>query len=631
MRKLLDEQPDAVLPREMWSLYRTAAQHAGDVRAVAEALEALTEDGTKATADEMAELAQAYFTVGRMASALATLRELKDRFPEHPDSADSDEIFTAGEASMRERYASLSLDPDKSVGVFALADKVQLALERSQFERVETLAEAVHAVEPDFPPVLNNVSLARFMQGDTDGALATNDRVLARFPENTHALSNRVRFLLSRGERDEARLVGERLRPLTVLKDQAEKRLEAFALLGDDAAVCGLFDEDYGLPDLNEPFDDEVAASLNANQLFAYHLAAVSLARTGRGKEADRLWDYVLTANIAPFTQWAEENREQREKPIGERYSPFPFPMPYWFPFSFLKSVQSASRKTKNPDDFKRVITESLPTLTPVLSALLERGDEQAVLFALQIGVSFSERPEIAAILESFALGNNQPDRLRLKAAQELVDVGVWEPGYKTVWRDGEPTELLLSSLEITTEPAGKLPRAVTELMGKANDAHAKGEHAEAERIMLEARQLEPFSPEIANNLAAMIMVQEGREDEAEAMIRSIHELFPEYVFGILNHTRLAIRDGDYDTARESLDGLMMLRKMHLSEYTQMCRAQVDLALAQDNKDAAKSWLDMWQQVDPSDEQIFPYLMRLTTPEELMERFAALKKPGRRR
>jgi hypothetical protein len=53
------------------------------------------------------------------------------------------------------------------------------------------------------------------------------------------------------------------------------------------------------------------------------------------------------------------------------------------------------------------------------------------------------------------------------------------------------------------------------------------------------------------------------------------------------------------DRARQLLAPLLTRQRLHVSEFSALCMAQVNVALAERNREQARHWLDIWRQVMP--------------------------------
>ena len=94
-------------------------------------------------------------------------------------------------------------------------------------------------------------------------------------------------------------------------------------------------------------------------------------------------------------------------------------------------------------------------------------------------------------------------------------------------------------------------------------------------------------------------------------MLQDIHRRFPDYTFGIISMAHMAMQVGDVDKARDLLNGLMQRKRLHYSEYEVLCMAQIELCLAEKNKDAARSWFETWERVDPENPKLEMYRLRV--------------------
>jgi tetratricopeptide (TPR) repeat protein len=105
------------------------------------------------------------------------------------------------------------------------------------------------------------------------------------------------------------------------------------------------------------------------------------------------------------------------------------------------------------------------------------------------------------------------------------------------------------------------------------------------------------------NNLA-MVYGLQGRNDDGEALIKEIHERFPDYLFATVAIARMHMRDKQYDAAEELLKPLPARRKLHYSEAQALFTAQIELHEWRGNHDAAKTWLDMWARLAPDHPEV---------------------------
>jgi tetratricopeptide (TPR) repeat protein len=213
--------------------------------------------------------------------------------------------------------------------------------------------------------------------------------------------------------------------------------------------------------------------------------------------------------------------------------------------------------------------------------------------------------------LKDFALSQDGPDKLRIEAAQLVREAGLLPAGPARIWSQGEWHDLLLLGFEIYDEPELTVHSPqVTEWMQDAVLALREQDVQRAEPLLRKALAQEPDKPDLLNNLAVVYELQ-GQHQEKKALIREIHERYPDYFFGRANLARQYTQDGDYERARQLLDPLLRQNRIHTSEFVSLCAAEIELHLAQGNVDAARSWFNFWDSTHLPDPQIERYRSRL--------------------
>ncbi|HUX87007.1 MAG TPA: hypothetical protein VMW65_08395 [Chloroflexota bacterium] len=56
---------------------------------------------------------------------------------------------------------------------------------------------------------------------------------------------------------------------------------------------------------------------------------------------------------------------------------------------------------------------------------------------------------------------------------------------------------------------------------------------------------------------------------------------------------------------------MLARHEFHTSEFAALCSAEIDLALAHKQREAARSWLGFWSQVDPDNPLVAHYRRRI--------------------
>jgi tetratricopeptide (TPR) repeat protein len=187
---------------------------------------------------------------------------------------------------------------------------------------------------------------------------------------------------------------------------------------------------------------------------------------------------------------------------------------------------------------------------------------------------------------------------MRMKAAQHCVQAGVIPTGLTRLWLKGEWTDMLLIGFELHGEQVIRHSAQVERIMVEAGEAMWQDEAERAERLWKQALKLEPDKPDVLYNLAQAYALQD-RMDESRAVVEEVRQRFPDYLFGQIDAVRRLTTEKRYEEAQAILDQLMTRKRWHFSEFAAFAGAQIELHLAEGNRGAAKSWLEMWKQADP--------------------------------
>lgn len=102
--------------------------------------------------------------------------------------------------------------------------------------------------------------------------------------------------------------------------------------------------------------------------------------------------------------------------------------------------------------------------------------------------------------------------------------------------------------------------------------------------------------------------------DEAEALLgrrRYVEARELLYGFAPISLARMHIQRGELDDARALLQPLLTRPRIHIEEFGDLCATQIDLALAEQDRDAARTWLDLWAGADPENPTLATWRRRI--------------------
>ena len=559
-------------------------------------------------------LAGAYLLNRSPALALRTFRQYLRRWPDHPRAAEARHIAAGLEAVMDSHLALLDLTGADAMECAILHEEVQAFLARDLHAQARQKAEALLRRRPHFTAAVNNLSEAYFRDGQLDQAIACALRTLGSDAENVHALSNLTRYLYLSGRWSEARDWALKLQAAQTTGSHAwAKKAEALSYLGDDDGVLALFRE----------FQEGTEEQRGIPDAFFHHLVAVACQRLGQEEEARRQWQECL--RLQPGFDLARDNLEDLRRPIGERHGPWAFSFNNWLPVNLLREVdeflKTLGKHVKDETLHRRVsdFLQKHPALAALVPVLFERGDPAGRSFALRFALA-AATPEMLAAARDFALGQRGPDGMRSEAMQAVMKAGLQPPGPKRMWMEGEWRDIQLMGWQVTAEalPPPRHSPQVAAWTREAVEAIHSGEHVRGEMLLKKALIEEPDGPDLLNALGAAYHAQ-GRDHEADEVVRQTYERFPEYLFGIVAMAQLLMREGNLPEAKALLDRLLTRPRFHVSEFGAVCAAQIDYWLVQAKPEGARHWLDMWQKTSRGGAVLHSYRNRVHAAEQFVE------------
>lgn len=541
----------------------------------------------------MNNLAIGYATEGRVALATKTYREMLKKFP-NEDSDKNRETLSVFEAEVNK--IMLSNDFTSGEDGFEMAclhEEAQVLLDEGEYSQARQTALQILRKHPNAVPPRNNISLMYFFEGNLPKAIEVSKEVLTIAPNNPHALGNLARYSFYLGKYDETQNYANRLKAFeTDEYSRALKQIETFSYLGDNEAVVEVFQK-YG---------EKKTAEFETSE-FIFHLVAVAFYNLGKTKEARKYWKKSL--EIEPGFHLATENLAELDLPEHERNAPFPFSFSYWLPKGFSKKLIDLSGQVLGDDPNQKAIEKQIqklfadnPFFLNVFRQLLERGDRTQRNLAIII-LPLVNTPESLETLKQFAFGQKGSDDLRNSAALKLAEKGYIGKNVR-LWVKGQWMDLKLLAFKINPEAMDneKYTAQAMKLMEKAIAALKRNDGKTADSILQEVLKIHPDSPSALNNLSMAYELQNRRE-ESYQLVREIHERFPDYSFGRINLAHILLRQGKKEEAFDLIQPILELSELHTTEMSGLARFQIEYYLKIKQKESARYWLEMWNQVDP--------------------------------
>jgi tetratricopeptide (TPR) repeat protein len=556
--------------------------------------------------------------------ALQTMRHAVERFPNHQKANDTRTTIAQFEPMVDELLADIGLTEatgcsrEQGIALATLHERGQCYLHQGKYDLSKQDEEEVLRQQPSFVSARNNLSLISCLQGDLEGAIGQAQQVLEQEPDNIHALSNLIRFHILTGDFAQAQSFAEPLKTSQANAwDGWTKKIEGLSYLRDDVGVVALYEQAKAAGNLKEPL-------LNPRLL---HLVAVAMAHLGQTNHAEKQWQATLKQ--FPNFDLAQGNLENLRKPIEQRYAAWPFKLDDWLTLSEIEDLRKVIAPTKtnsNQPPSSQLCQRYLAAhsrLTQIVPILLERGDPMSHEFAILLCQN-AQTPELLESLKQFVLGQSGPDEVRYRAATTLVEAGLIDREKVRLWLKGKWQEIMLLNYQFHDDPSVGHSRPVEKLLRQAillMQQNSVLEAEQAEALLLQALDKEPNAADVQNNLAAAYSIQ-GREAEAIALLHQIAKQHPDYLFAQVSIARLHIQAGELEIAEAMLKPFLSRRRFHFDEFAKFTDVHLLLLQAQGNLEGAKTWLQIWEQIDADNPLILPWKLRLKGNDAL----ATLKK-----
>ena len=164
----------------------------------------------------------------------------------------------------------------------------------------------------------------------------------------------------------------------------------------------------------------------------------------------------------------------------------------------------------------------------------------------------------------------------------------------------GKGQETSALTYELHHEPH-KHSRKVNNLLANALELMRRydvDEAKQAEVLLKKALEVEPNAADLLNTLAVSYQLQ-NRLDEAQALFEQIQIQQPDYILASVIPAQTHLLKGEIAEAEALLQPLLSHKRFHFDDFGNFSNVYLQLLLAQNNKEAAVGWLQLWQQATP--------------------------------
>lgn len=554
-------------------------------------------------------------------SAILAFERFLEMAPEHPGASTAREELVKLRKILPELLDAFDDSLPKTLPRIASIEKVLHLIKLGRFGDVIRRCESHLQSYPDDWRIRNNLSESLAYLGKPDEAISAFGETIRRAPENFYAHAARCRVLYLQAKFAESDADAETVMSLVPKQvSDLTKAAQAFAFRGDGDKIDWAYRQAESRRWLDDP-DTEVAVLL--------HLQATRHAMDGDTKTARQLWKQAEA--MAPGATLAGENLADLRELIGDRWGPAYFEVRDWFDQSqqaVLKLlVRPDSADGKEDDRLDRVLSGFLkpnPHLESLFRGMLDRSDGDCQRFVIILAKQ-SRNQETKRMLLDYVQGSRGTDAVRQHLASDLSQRGELPSPILSMHVRGKVDQLEFLTFKITDEPSVPENRSdqICEMIDDAVQAMKTGDPATAEGLFREVLQQEQGEPDVLNNLAMSLILQD-RMDEADRLIDEMIKKHPDYFFGRVAAANRLIQGKQYDEAFEILIELQRQDELHETEFTALATSMIHAFTGKRDFANAERWLGMFADYQPDHPQIDQLAGFVESQRTLTKRIASL-------
>ena len=474
----------------------------------------------------------------------------------------------------------------------------------------------------NWPPVHNNLAQALFYNGQPAEAISTVESVLAREPNNLHALSNAIKFLAWSGKTMEARALWDRLRHVEAEKESDRyKQAEAAAILEEDESVYQIL----------KPVVD--AGEETDLMLYAQAIYRLAVAEANRGRTQSALKRLKELDQSDPRVQDLIEALKAKRPGTGWSTRYAYFSVPELMPMSNFEKVallMDQRQKLDEPQFRKRVdkLVAQYPQLLLIGRKLI--WDAQQPQLGLDL-LDMLGTPEAYAMIREFGLSQVGSDQERFDALIGLKEAGVLKADEPVrMWSEGEWREIKLISYEINDEPEITYAPTVVKLYERALEAYQRHDFVEAERLLKQVVALEPRAADAYYNLGTTYIMQD-KVEQGKAMYRKSMEVRPLYAMPRCQLANFLLDDKDVEGAKALLLPLADVTRLSTVEANLYMYIQARILVFEEEYEKARAMLEALLKISPDFDPAQNLLERISLLATLGKGFKGFLENMRRR
>jgi Flp pilus assembly protein TadD len=530
-------------------------------------------------------------------SAILFFERCLELAPEHPGTYIAEKELAKLRSHLPEILDAFVDELPKDLPRLSSVEKILHVFKLGRFDDVIKRAEQHLQNYPADLRIRNNLAEAMALNGDPKPALKIIDETLALAPDNFFARAVRCRLMYFQGDAGQSSADAEKLMNLKPRQiSDLTKAAQSFAYIGAEDKIHW----PLGEAERQGWLDD---SPTDAALLMNY--SATSLARAGDTKSARRLWTRAV--KLAGEATTAQENLDDLHQPSGERWGAAYFGLRDWLSPQQQDETLSigdwANRFDEDGAESDQVgeaivraahrFLQKHPDVERSIPDMLDRGDAASQQFTLMIARG-SQLREVNEALLDYVAGPRGTDQIRYHLLMTFKEQGHPFESPISIYVKGDVQQIEMLSFEITDEPSVPAGRTddTCRLIEDANIALHDGNGAEAERLLRQVQQIEPEQPDVLNNLAAALEMQ-NRMDEADRLTDEVINNHPNYFFGKIAAANRKLTQNQFDAAHDILIDLQRRERLHFTEFFALAKSMVYTNVGQRQYAGAQHWIDM--------------------------------------
>jgi tetratricopeptide (TPR) repeat protein len=549
----------------------------------------------------------------------AAKRALSNRNLTKEDRAILDKLVEEATNYIQDRATENGLSFETMGRACIFDEQAQMAMDENKLSEVEYFSKEAVKIAPNWNPPHNNLAFALFFSGKTTEAISVSEAVLVREVENVSAMRNLVNYHLGLNQPEKAweyaTRLGEMFKKFPANSLEIEEIIMALGMVEDT-------------PTLWKIAKRYLEASSETLFDRSWQCLAVAAVRSGKWKDALRLIEKTnekdLSGQGKKLLDELKVVAEQRQPSLAWMPPPYPGVDQFFHPkvlteweaitHGFNKEAMSPSKKRKLGNFFQKY-----PCMVAAMKRLL--WEEDSCSMALQI-LMLMETSEADAEILRFALSKTGNCQARIKAMTILVQSGrytgpkivkIWHED-RQEWREMELSLQRIGNIEINARP---------QTLAFIEKAQQAKNPQEAIALLRKAVEKEPTSPMAVFNLG-VILTQNGKIKEGEALIQRSVEIDPNYTYG---HASIALTEAGMGHGWVALDHLEVVNQAEILAPDTAVIANLAwavLAIQKHDLESARQRIDIAAQIAPEHRLLKRYKKMLQEAEDYAEKFGVL-------